>query len=525
MEPPSGPVATSKAKTRLRTGCNTCKTRKVKCDESRPECDRCKTTGRTCDGYTAPPPIQRRRQPKYAAAPQSLSLYQPVQNFSEASQDRRCFAYFRCRVVPDLSGCFEIDFWDRLVPQTAHAEPAVHHALLALGSLYESYSPEYRADPASLPAKLAVKHYTTAINLLSTGVASSTLSPHAILVSCLIFVWVEFVRDNLDAGLTHIQAGFRILKDLQNGISAQRIEEPVSRVFTRLQWQARQHGSPTSNFNSDVLQEEPPVLNDFPSTFNSLNHARTCLDLISNSLFNFTRRLHHPHLAPYEVLERAVESKRYSLEATRLSLLRNLEDWKSAFDEFRSAGIPVAGHDTKPDVGVLLLQLHHLIGYKTAQTTFWVSEMAYDELVGDYRQVICLAEEILRKAGSPWTGSSVIYFDIGVIVPLFFVTLKCRQPHIRRQAISLLKQAPEREGMWLRETCVQFAEMKMATEEDGYEDLLQIGGTLPECCRINHEQARESIVEGKKLTVLSYKQGNVHIEKIVEISAAMGEVT
>lgn len=29
----------------------TCKNRRVKCDEKRPECDRCRNAGRSCDGY------------------------------------------------------------------------------------------------------------------------------------------------------------------------------------------------------------------------------------------------------------------------------------------------------------------------------------------------------------------------------------------------------------------------------------------------------------------------------------------
>src|ERR1700712_3835315 len=33
------------------TGCLSCKARKVKCDEDKPVCRRCLSTGRKCDGY------------------------------------------------------------------------------------------------------------------------------------------------------------------------------------------------------------------------------------------------------------------------------------------------------------------------------------------------------------------------------------------------------------------------------------------------------------------------------------------
>ncbi|KAK3385315.1 hypothetical protein B0H63DRAFT_181546 [Podospora didyma] len=38
-------------RSKVKTGCQTCKTRKVKCDEGRPACVRCVSTGRACDGY------------------------------------------------------------------------------------------------------------------------------------------------------------------------------------------------------------------------------------------------------------------------------------------------------------------------------------------------------------------------------------------------------------------------------------------------------------------------------------------
>ncbi|TQS32088.1 hypothetical protein Golomagni_07605, partial [Golovinomyces magnicellulatus] len=39
------------SKPKVRTGCITCKIRRVKCDEVAPSCNRCTSTGRKCDGY------------------------------------------------------------------------------------------------------------------------------------------------------------------------------------------------------------------------------------------------------------------------------------------------------------------------------------------------------------------------------------------------------------------------------------------------------------------------------------------
>ena len=39
---------------RTRTGCATCRKRRVKCDEAKPICNRCRTANYTCEGYAAP---------------------------------------------------------------------------------------------------------------------------------------------------------------------------------------------------------------------------------------------------------------------------------------------------------------------------------------------------------------------------------------------------------------------------------------------------------------------------------------
>ena len=52
------PPATKRSrasKPKVRTGCLTCKIRRVKCDEGKPACQKCTSTGRKCDGYYIAP--------------------------------------------------------------------------------------------------------------------------------------------------------------------------------------------------------------------------------------------------------------------------------------------------------------------------------------------------------------------------------------------------------------------------------------------------------------------------------------
>ncbi|TVY41805.1 Transcriptional regulatory protein [Lachnellula subtilissima] len=44
----------NRCRTKVKTGCITCRIRKVKCDENKPFCQKCVNTSRTCDGYESP---------------------------------------------------------------------------------------------------------------------------------------------------------------------------------------------------------------------------------------------------------------------------------------------------------------------------------------------------------------------------------------------------------------------------------------------------------------------------------------
>ena len=116
-----------------RAGCITCKTRRVKCDESQPACKRCTSTGRQCDGY--PTSVAK----KQANGP--ADLLQLSQMLGLTEKDRRTFDYFLSSSASKLAGCLDSNFWCGQVMQLAHAEPFVMDAILAISTLYEH--PQY----------------------------------------------------------------------------------------------------------------------------------------------------------------------------------------------------------------------------------------------------------------------------------------------------------------------------------------------------------------------------------------------
>jgi hypothetical protein len=138
----------------------------VKCDEAKPSCYLCISTGRKCDGYE--PNIEARQD--ISSVVLGALNQSPIAGFLETQNERRCFYFFRQNTAPQLSGFFGGDFWERLLLQAAFYEPSIRHAILALGSLHaqveEDNSSNMQGHFSRWSNDFALKNYGQAINLL-----------------------------------------------------------------------------------------------------------------------------------------------------------------------------------------------------------------------------------------------------------------------------------------------------------------------------------------------------------------------
>jgi hypothetical protein len=77
--------------------------RRIKCDEQKPHCFKCTSTGRKCDGY------QFKSLPgQPGRLVHNISLILPG-----TPKERRAFEFFRTCTAPELCGYFPEEFWQR----------------------------------------------------------------------------------------------------------------------------------------------------------------------------------------------------------------------------------------------------------------------------------------------------------------------------------------------------------------------------------------------------------------------------
>lgn len=198
------PELRKRAKTpKVRSGCKSCKVRRVKCDETKPYCLRCSSTGRRCGGYdsaltcssaSSSTLSSSRTTPLPHKSPTSLSIVKPRSELYVDTRDARSYQFFQEKTVHQMAELFPNTFWNEIIFQIAQREPTVRHAIISLSSFHENFLHTEEIEKTGWPAPAgeepvyAVNQYSIALRGMSRSLGT-TVEVHAI--SCLLFIAIE----------------------------------------------------------------------------------------------------------------------------------------------------------------------------------------------------------------------------------------------------------------------------------------------------------------------------------------------
>ncbi|KAL6692430.1 C6 zinc finger domain protein [Trichoderma pleuroticola] len=212
-------------RTKVRTGCITCRIRRVKCDEGKQSCNRCLSTGRVCDGYDLTVrivnPLGRARQKGLARAAGGLAIPPTLLNGILGTETERNF-FYTCRRATEagvaLHICCVTSFWTRLAPQLSHEYEAVRHAVVAVGAAYHLYKV---VDIASIPRAtkerieiFILQQYNRSISVLRQDISQKRYvhDTAIVLICCLAYIYLESLRLNHAAAIGHLKNGIQIIE-------------------------------------------------------------------------------------------------------------------------------------------------------------------------------------------------------------------------------------------------------------------------------------------------------------------------
>ncbi|KAE9379086.1 hypothetical protein N431DRAFT_553378 [Stipitochalara longipes BDJ] len=455
---------------KTKSGCQTCKIRRIKCDETRPICLRCSKTGRKCDGYALEAvaiPLDNRR---------SLALVQRLHTHTPGnSQEKRAFQYFITRTAVELSGFYSSSFWEQLILQASTAEPSLRHAVTGIGALHEEYvngTLKYDVDKSN--PTFAVSQYTKALGHLRKSLANGKQPPLTALMSCILFVCFDSLRGHFTSAMVHLHSGLKILRDLRTDSAAESdiIEESLGPLFNRLSLQSILYvDTRTTVIRRDFVAQLRFVRSkddEVPEAFQTLEEARTCLNQAADGLF----RVFYLCDGDLPISQQPAES--YAMFDTYYT---KLQAWNPAFERFMAAKSQILnGRQLR---GAAVLKIHATIVKIMAEASPGLLDdrpigeamndhATFEPFTNDFRIVVTLCKSIIAaaeqdiKLGRPALNFST---DLGIVGPLYYVCCRCRDLQLRTQALELLTRCPRREGMWDSEVGVRMIKEYWAIEE------------------------------------------------------------
>ncbi|EAW19357.1 Zn(II)2Cys6 transcription factor domain-containing protein [Aspergillus fischeri NRRL 181] len=471
---------------RSRNGCLTCKIRRVKCDEEKPTCRRCRSTGRKCDGYASPSSSTRRQSTdlriiQYTSQvpePMKMSMF-PSFHQPLAGCDYRALEFFHFQTV----SCFGPKAGDFLLRAAYHDAP-VRVAATALGSLHRAFvrDGDGPAVAQSGLTRYALQQYSSAIHLALNQIpVTEGQSTDSILIMCVLFFCFESLQGHFRNAVQHGIAGLRILRQreerfLNEGIVARLPPSIVRLMFVTIEnqmleidWQSYLPVSIQSTLLSP--SKLPPVnLDDTPTLEQLSDSFQFCYNQYLKFLY-LSQRLESAELV--QILQQN--------QAYYAQMRQHMHAWSDKFDAFLGAHVQTDQSEADR------VTINHLKMWRKVMGIFLnmdasSSEGVLDRFASEFGAILCLAEDLINSSSctpasrskpsvrvqpsrqqqktlptilpkpesssSSSSSSSFFVVSLGLVPLLWIIATSCRHSQIRHRAIDLMSRSRRREGVW-----------------------------------------------------------------------------
>lgn len=412
--------------------------RRVKCDESRPNCLRCTKSGRGCGGYQ-PRPVGH-----YKWEELLLPMVSPAMTVMPDVDraDVHALSSFRAAIAPAL--CFPMDsfFWTRTVMQFASREPAVEQAVLAI-----------EPNNARNGDDNTTRHYNKAIKTMIQSGAS--LSTETILMVCILFICIEFFRGNNEAALSHMRYGITLINSMSSQSELLLVFRRIS-IFPYL----LKLDAASFRYIGDVGLIERQ---------NFLDNERAA-QISLEPLFYRSIRL----VRTFDSLRFRDASQFGSIDSARAEqkhLQDELQVWWANFVCLRRTLNLLSQPRLK--CALLMLEMRWLVARIWMSTFPIVDETAYDNHVGKFVRIVNAAIETQRFY--PVGTGEKLSFPTGILPLLLFTATRCRFWKVRTTALRVMNSLSSScEALWSYPTMHALAKRVIELEHGIQADELEM---------------------------------------------------
>ncbi|KAI5924210.1 hypothetical protein F4810DRAFT_709927 [Camillea tinctor] len=496
LERNSPPVNRRTSHAKTRTGCVTCKGRRVKCDEGKPFCARCDKSGFQCGGYEVPKSKRKnttattatnRRiienaplRPKPLQRGVTPETRRHVPDFRVSSmtpayislEDTPYFDRFRCQIVVDISVWCGTDYWKYILREAMHDECLRHAALAAAAMLLaieESDDPTNGRPDSSVHGKAAIQHYMKAISLcrkkLAGGVTTET-APTS-LAATFFFALIEILQGNHASADMMLAQGVTLIEDAlrrkrPDGTPAVEMNFELSDVklgFDRLSvtWGLCPFFQGSKEIYNIMM---PTYLPDMPTADTPLLQLQCYWNHFQRDLGLFMMTVRWGKVfTPAEMAVAIIQQTRY---------LTRIGEWMPIIDEL------LERHKGTVNIYVLTkMKAYALMSSMFLQCFADRSGLAYDGHLETFKELLDLCQQFVPKKPLSHISFTVSNLSPHVqdsdtdIASISFTVTKCRDLKTRQRALKTFTDMTYRQAFWNNRGLLKILRVLVDLEEQG----------------------------------------------------------
>ena len=314
----------------------------------------------------------------------------------------------------------------------------------------------------------AIRHYDEAIRRLTGHLHESKDPNGVVLVTCLIFFWLEDLLGNTEGLTMHILSGLNMIRSWRNGkpkttssLPPNRsnfIEAEIAPILYTLNHHLFIYGIILPPSSNDIDYDDQPG----NESFGTLRDARLSLVEFMNDIQHFAVKVGSQlglgnvqaacSASPSQEEEGIANDKSdptiridpLKLENQRQALLSRASRWSEALDTLpkQPHKIPLSNKDLR---GVCILRLEYAMAYIWTSPIFSAEETSYTPMLLTTPTSSISSKTPLKNSSRRPPHNN---FEAETTSALFITTVKCRNPTIRRRALALTKRTYCRNIFW-----------------------------------------------------------------------------
>lgn len=449
-------------------------------------------------------------KPKQKALPvieRTSSISEPgLIPFAETDQDKRCFEFFRIETIPKVFCPFNEGFWNYLLLQLSHTEPTTWHSLLAFASITERqrFSGATDGQPQALTPRFTLNHYTRAVELLASRIARSKPCIEVLLSSCYLFFALEMLFGNIEGAITQVQGGLWLVqswKKANSGRSNSAIDNLFNPILNMMLSFAFIYGREvilTTRYPNDP---HIPRLASFETPYS----ATVVLVDFTASCWQTAREFE-----TYKFANKLTGYDIYLASSYKRQIRDRYREWLTKFEHIISK-IKTSDFNLAGLQAVSLAKVWCTVSSICIQHKFGLEETKFDAHVREFEQSLEMVESLINTTSDPKTNSTGSPFLTQYFSQVYLIAIKCRDPQIRRRALSNLKNFPFdgrwNSGFWNARMMAKVAERVVEIEEEGLEGRRDGTGSRvpPERARIHDVKIPAELVNDSKGKMVQFR--------------------